>query len=241
MYSHYSTVTASMSDETGRLSFVSALSLLQDTSQLWLDSEPELKKYFEKNNMAQVLAARQMDILSLPMYGTKLKVTTRVYLCRGYTGQRNTFIYNADNEEEIFVKSIGWGAFIDLETGSLKKIPSETAKNIVLDNRLEMEYLRPKVDIPETEADIQSPVVAGRCDIDFNKHVNNVQYVRMAYEFLDRGTEFRRLLCEYRKPAKLDDEIIPYIYREKDRTVADLKNADGESYAVMEFSNGIIK
>ena len=238
MYAHCSTVTASMSDETGKLSLTSAMCLLQDTSQLWLDSEPELKKYFEENNMAQVLAARQMDIIRMPEYGTRVKTVTRVYLCRGFSGQRNTFIYDADDESIIYVKSIGFGAFIDLSTGGLKRIPREIAEKVVIDEKLDMEYLPPKIAAPESGPVIFDSITAGRCDIDFNRHVNNVQYIRMAYELLPRDTEYGRLRVEYRLPAKLDDIIIPYVFREDGRVVVDLKNEEGASYALAEFSNG---
>ena len=56
MYSLNYKVTTSTCDSEGRLKLYSALQMMQDCSEMWIDSEPDVKQYFKEQNMAQLLA-----------------------------------------------------------------------------------------------------------------------------------------------------------------------------------------
>ena len=56
MYSLNYKVTTSTCDSEGRLKLYSALQMMQDCSEMWIDSEPCVKRYFEEQNMTQLLA-----------------------------------------------------------------------------------------------------------------------------------------------------------------------------------------
>ena len=56
MYSLNYKVTTSTCDGEGRLKLYSALQVMQDCSEMWIDSEPGVKQYFTQN-MAQLLAS----------------------------------------------------------------------------------------------------------------------------------------------------------------------------------------
>ena len=62
MYSLTYKVTTSTCDSEGKLKLYSALQMMQDCSEMWIDSEPEVKDYFLQQNMAQLLATRQVEI-----------------------------------------------------------------------------------------------------------------------------------------------------------------------------------
>ena len=79
MYSLKYKVTTSTCDSEGRLKLYSALQMMQDCSEMWIDSEPEVKDYFLQQNMAQLLATRQVEIVRVPDYKEELTVTTSVY------------------------------------------------------------------------------------------------------------------------------------------------------------------
>ena len=79
MYSLNYKVTTSACDSEGRLKLYSALQMMQDCSEMWIDSEPSVKQYFTEQNMAQLLATRQVEIIRVPEYKEELKVTTSVY------------------------------------------------------------------------------------------------------------------------------------------------------------------
>ena len=52
MYSLKYKVTTSTCDSEGKLKLYSALQMMQDCSEMWIDSEPEVKDYFLQQNMA---------------------------------------------------------------------------------------------------------------------------------------------------------------------------------------------
>ena len=56
MYSLNYKVTTSTCDGEGRLKLYSALQMMQDCSEMWIDSEPGVKQYFTQN-MAKLLAS----------------------------------------------------------------------------------------------------------------------------------------------------------------------------------------
>ena len=95
MYSLTYKVTTSTCDSEGKLKLYSALQMMQDCSEMWIDSEPEVKDYFLQQNMAQLLATRQVEIVRVPDYKEELTVTTSVYGMKPMFGFRNTFIYDA--------------------------------------------------------------------------------------------------------------------------------------------------
>ena len=51
MYSLNYKVTTSTCDSEGRLKLYSALQMMQDCSEMWIDSEPCVNRYFEEQNM----------------------------------------------------------------------------------------------------------------------------------------------------------------------------------------------
>ncbi len=79
MYSLTYHVTPSCCDKHGNLKLFTALQMMQDCSEMWIDSEPVLKEFFMKENMTQLLASRQVEIIRVPTFKEKLTVTTSVY------------------------------------------------------------------------------------------------------------------------------------------------------------------
>jgi len=69
MYSLKYKVTTSTCDSNGRLKLFSALQMMQDCSEMWIDSEPTVKHYFAQQNMTQLLATRQVEVVR-PCKGT---------------------------------------------------------------------------------------------------------------------------------------------------------------------------
>ncbi len=66
MYNLKYKVTTSTCDSNGKLKIFSALQMMQDCSEMWIESEPTVKKYFNDQNMTQLLATRQVEIVRLP-------------------------------------------------------------------------------------------------------------------------------------------------------------------------------
>ena len=233
MYSLKYKVTTSTCDSTGKLKIFSALQMMQDCSEMWIESEPSVKKYFHDQNMAQLLATRQVEIVRLPSFKENLTVTTSVYDVKPMYGFRNTFI--RDSQGEPCLKTWSMGAFVDLSTGKLKRIDDATISSISIDPKQEMNYRDRRIILPHEGGITLAPVPVTRADIDYNKHMNNANYVRIAMEFLPEDFDVKGMRMEYRVPAKLGDQLTPTIFNQGGTITVSL-SIGTEASAIIEFT-----
>ena len=257
MYSLTYKVTTSTCDSEGKLKLYSALQMMQDCSEMWIDSEPGVKQYFTEQNMAQLLATRQVEIVRVPEYKEELTVTTSVYGMKPMFGFRNTFIYDAQGKP--CYKTWSMGAFVDKAAGKLKRVDDATIQSMTLEPQLEMNYKDRRIILPKgrsseshpslledgrvaTELDkvkdggeVLEPIKVLRADIDYNKHMNNANYVRMAMELLPEDFVVTGLRVEYRVAAKLGDCLTPTIYQIADGIIISL-SIGSEVSAIIEFT-----
>lgn len=232
MYSLKYQVTTSTCDSEGRLKLYSALQMMQDCSEMWIDSEPGVQQFFTEQNMAQLLASRQVEIIRVPQFKEELTVTTSVYGMKPMFGFRNTFIYDAQGRP--CYRTWSMGAFVDKSNGKLKRVDEATISSMTLEPQLEMTYRDRRIILPKEPGQTLDPVRVLRADIDYNKHMNNANYVRIAMELLPDDFQVKGLRVEYRVAAKLGDVLVPTVYeQEQCITVALLTN--GEACAIMEF------
>ena len=233
MYSLKYKVTTSTCDSEGRLKLYSALQMMQDCSEMWIDSEPGVKEYFASQNMAQLLASRQVEIIRVPEYKEELTVTTSVYGMKPMFGFRNTFIYDAEGKP--CYKTWSMGAFVDKANGKLKRVDDATIKSMNLEPQLEMNYGDRRIILPREGGEVQEPYKVLRADIDYNKHMNNANYVRLAIELLPDCLEVKGLRVEYRVAAKLGDVLSPVVYHAEGKFIVALTVED-EVSAIIEFT-----
>ena len=233
MYSLTYKVTTSTCDSEGKLKLYSALQMMQDCSEMWIDSEPGVKRYFAEQNMAQLLATRQVEIVRVPEFKEELTVTTSVYGMKPMFGFRNTFIYDAEGKP--CYKTWSMGAFVDKAVGKLKRVDDATIQSMTLDQKLDMNYKDRRIILPKNSGEVLEPIKVLRADIDYNKHMNNANYVRMAMELLPENFVISGLRVEYRVAAKLGDMLKPTIFKSADGIIVSL-SIGSEVSAIIEFT-----
>ena len=233
MYSLRYKVTTSTCDSEGRLKLYSALQMMQDCSEMWIDSVPVVKQYFADQNMAQLLATRQVEVVRVPRYKEELTVTTSVYDVKPMFGFRNTFICDADGRP--CYKTWSMGAFVDKAAVKLKRVDDATIASMAMEPQREMNYRDRRIMLPKEGGDVLEPVRVLRADIDYNRHMNNANYVRVAMELLPEGFEVRGLRVEYRVAAKLGDVLVPTLYRIDGGLIVAL-SVGNETSAIIEFT-----
>ncbi len=233
MYSLKYKVTTSTCDSEGRLKLYSALQMMQDCSEMWIDSEPGVKQYFTEQNMAQLLATRQVEVVRVPQFKEELTVTTSVYGMKPMFGFRNTFIYDAEGKP--CYRTWSMGAFVDRATGKLKRVDDETIASMTLEPQLEMNYRDRRIILPKAEGEVLEPIQVLRADIDYNRHMNNANYIRMAMELLPASFVVGGLRVEYRVAAKLGDWLTPTVYN-TDAGIIIALSIGSDACAIMEFS-----
>ena len=148
MYSLKYKVTTSTCDSEGKLKLYSALQMMQDCSEMWILQQ----------NMAQLLATRQVEIIRVPDYKEELTVTTSVYGMKPMFGFRNTFIYDAQGNP--CYKTWSMGAFVDKVAGKLKRVDDATIQSMKLEPQLEMNYKDRRIILPKTEGEVLEPIKA---------------------------------------------------------------------------------
>lgn len=233
MFETRTIIPTSQIDKNGLLKISSAFDLMQDCSFFQLDREKVLTKYFNDNNVGMYLVSRQVDIYKLPKYGDEISIRTYVYECNNSYGFRNTVIYD-ENEEECLV-CFAMGAFVDLISSNLVRIPDDVLNTFVFDKKIDMKYLPRKIKLYSGLYEEHKSFKVGKYSIDDNDHVNNARYIDMAIDFVDDS--YKRLRIEYKTPAKLGDTIFPKTKRIDDNIILlILDNELGNPYAVLEFS-----
>jgi len=234
MYSLNYKVTTSTCDSNGKLKLFSALQMMQDCSEMWIESELVVKNFFHQQNMTQLLATRQVEIVRIPEFKEDLTVTTSVYDVKPMFGFRNTFIRDAQGNPCF--KTWSMGAFVDLSTGKLKRLDEPTMKSIVMDEQQEMNYRDRRIILPKEGGKCTEAVKVMKADIDYNKHMNNANYARIAMELLPDGFEPTDLRMEYRVPAKLGDTLIPTLYQINENAIIIALAVNNETSAIIEFT-----
>ena len=210
MYTLNYKVTTSTCDSEGKLKLYSALQMMQDCSEMWIDSEPTARKFFSDNNMTQLLATRQVEIMRVPRFKEDLTVTTSIYEVMPMYGFRNTFIRDAQGQP--CYRTWSMGAFVDLATGKLARLSEDAIASLTLEPKQEMNYRGRRIILPKNEGTKLEPVRVLRADIDYNRHMNNANYVRIAMELLPEDFEVSDMRVEYRIAAKLGDLLTPTLY-----------------------------
>ena len=77
---------------------------MHDCDDLWIDSEPYAKEVFEKEHRAQLLAARQVDIIRVPELREKLTISTSIVShCRWSEKEQQAFLLAA--QEVLYLRN----------------------------------------------------------------------------------------------------------------------------------------
>lgn len=232
MYEMKTIVGTSQIDKDGLLKTSSIFDIMQDCSFFQLDSEEELTKYFNENNISMFLISRQVDIYKLPKYCDKIIARTYVYECNEAYGYRNTVIYDENYKELVVCYAIG--GFVDLKTSNLIRMPKDIIESVKFDKKIEMNYLPRKIAVDNKSFKEVDRFKVKKYFIDDNNHVNNARYMDMVIDYVE--DYYKRIRIEYRVPAKFGDTIIVNKEIIEDKIIIKLSGENNITYAIVEFS-----
>lgn len=208
MYSTSVRVVASACDENRRLKLYGALQMMQDCSVMWLDDDPVLERIYREHGITQLLASRQIEVIRVPSFMERLTVETSVWEMNPVFGYRNTFIYDEDGKP--CYKSWSQGVVADRNTGKLARMPQSALQAMTFDQKLFMSYADRRIDVP-VDALVEKPgVTILRSDLDYNHHVNNANYIRIAMDLIPAEFIVTGLRVEYKMAARLGDVLLPH-------------------------------
>lgn len=191
--------------------------------------------YLYSRQIAWILNSWQIVIDRRPRLNERIKIATAPYDFTNYVGFRNFSVYG--EEDEMIVRAASVWTLIDMEKLCPVRLTQELQESYEFDPKLEMDYAPRKITLLG-DGQVQDQFRVRKFQIDSNKHMNNVEYVRYAMETLPEDAVFQELRAEYKKPALYGDEVTVAVIRAEGKHQVVLRDNEGVVYAVVEFTLG---
>ena len=223
----------SETDRTGRLNMYGIVNYFQDCCTLHSDSLGYGVERNWKEGTAWILNSWQIIVERYPKGHEVIDVNTWPTKFERFIGTRNFSMKTKDGEMLAYANSI-W-SFIDMKTMRPTRPGEEMVEAYGIEKRLDMEYAPRKIAAPKEWEELEAFPVR-RSFIDTNGHMNNGKYVECALEYADDPEKIRQMRVEFKLSAMYGDRICPKTARDGDRLYVNLCNADGKTYAMVEFS-----
>lgn len=234
MFSFTSKVRFSETDSKEQLALPSIINYFQDCSEFHSQSvgsgAGSLGQY------AWILNAWQIVINRYPKRNETIIIGTKPHKFKGIEGHRNFIIMNEQEEILVYANSI-W-TYFDMEKQRPAKITQDQFDCYTLEEPLEMDYAPRKIKIADIEMSILPlayQTTVQHSQLDMFGHMNNCQYVSIAYNCLPEDYTIHQVRVEYKKSALLHDEIFVKYTVTEEHILVLLTNAVGEIYAIIEF------
>lgn len=232
MYKFDSRIRYSETDSEGNLTMMALLNYFQDCSTFQSEDAGVGIRYCLDRDLVWVLNSWQIVPIRLPKLGEKVTIATCPYDFQKFMGYRNFMMF--DEAGNYLAKANSIWSLINLKTGRFEMPDDNMLKGYPVEERIPMEYAGRKISVP-AGGGMKDAITVLPHHLDANHHVNNGQYVAMAFEYLPEGAFIKQLRAEYRKQAFLGDVLIPYVVTEDKRRVVSLQDDSGKAYAVVEF------
>ncbi len=232
MYSFPSNIRFSEVDSDKNLTLTSLINYFQDCTIFHSETLHAGFEYLEPKHRAWVLSSWQVIIHRLPAFGETVLVGTWPYGFSALSGDRNFVLQNEAGETLVVANSF-W-VFTDTETGRPARLDPEYVRLYPIEPPYDMEYAPRKIALPEQYIE-EVPFPVTKHHLDTNHHVNNAQYIRMAEDYLPAGFPVGEFRAEYKKSAKLQDEIHPLISITETVCTVVLADNDHKPYTTVQF------
>ncbi len=207
------------------------INYFQDCSTFHLE-DTGMGNYFKERDLAIYFLSWQIEINRLPKLGEEIKVGTLVYEMKGMFGYRNYILLGEDDEVLAYANLCG--CFVNSKTGQLFKLDVSDIEKFSIEPKWEMTYLPRKIKPPKEEI-YKEPIQINRFQIDTNNHLNNSQYVAIAFEYLPKDKKIKQVRVDYKKAAKLGDVLIPALAKEDNLYYVTLCDEELNPYAIITF------
>ncbi|MCM1183658.1 MAG: thioesterase [Roseburia sp.] len=237
MYEYEIRVGYSETDTDLKMTVPAILDCFQNAAIFEAENGKITMDYLQERSLAWLLGSWQIVLLRRPRLNEAVRVMTSPYAFKGFMGYRNFTLTTP--EGEMLVKAASIWTLIDTQRLCPAKPNEELLNGYELREKLDMEYAPRRIAV-SGEGRMQEPFRVRRYQIDSNRHVNNVEYVRMAMELLPEAEAFnaqiKELRVEYKKAAHFGDSIVPTVYENGEKLQVQLGDAEGGIYAIVEFT-----
>lgn len=191
------------------------------------------------NKRVWLLMDWHLKVLERPKFGEKLTIRTWARPI-----QKNLFYTYRDfevlsNNKKVAIATSKWVLF-DLETKRIAKIENSIISRYNPEEEFVLEQDIPKIKEP-TEIIQKEKYIVKRSDIDINKHMHNLNYLKVAYEVLPEEEYFKEEKNEirimYKHQILLGETVNCYYSKEENKQTISIKSEDDKIlHAIVELS-----
>ncbi len=233
MYTFETKVRYSEVDDKLTLTLSALAKYFQDTCIFDAENGSINIHYLTERKLAWVLSSWQIEIERLPILNESIKIYTVPYEFKGFIGYRNFWM--EDEAGNCIVKAASIWTLIHFEQMKPFRPDEEILAGYPLGEKLEMDYAPRRISI-EGEGEKGQEHIVYRAQIDSNQHLNNSEYINLAYAYLPQHAKVTQMRVEYKTAAYLGDTIVPAIYKQEGRIQVQLNNMEMNPYAIVEFA-----
>lgn len=205
MYTFDKKVLFSDIDHTSKMSISGILNAMQDCVNVNSESIGRGIEYMMQNKRTWFAVSWNIEIKRRPSMFEDITVKTWPYDFSSVMGFRNVIITDSNGEDILCADSV-W-SLVDMETGRPVKIEEEDAKGYDLEERYPMAPTSRKIKVPK-EFEFVEEYSVRRADIDYNGHMSNGQYIKIAEEATPFDMEVEQIRVEYKNQAKYMEKLI---------------------------------
>ena len=211
-----------------------AVGMMMDCCQFQEYQERNFCEYLRSHQIAIFLFSIQIDILRRPEFREKVCTAVKIYGCKSIYGLRRLTM--RDEAGKLCMIANATGAFFDLRQGkALKLDPADFG--VAYDEAEPMECLPRKIPVPVAEGVECAPFKVTGSVLDPNGHLTSAMYFSVAEDALDPEFRFDRVRMEFKRQFKPGELVLPFRFTPAEAVrVVDLRNSEGVSCAVAEFS-----
>ena len=232
MYSYEKKVGYSVTDETLTMTISAILDSFQDAAIFEAEDGRINMDYLADRHIAWLLGSWKIVIERRPKLNERIKITTSPYDFKGFLGYRYFTLSGEDGS--VIIKAASIWTLIDIEKQRPAKPTQEIIDGYELAKIIDMDYTSRKIPILGEGTESEHFTVR-KYQIDSNRHMNNVEYVKLAMESLPDDAVVKELRTEYKKAAHLGDKVISKVCSAGEKWQVVLQDEQGETYAIVEF------
>lgn len=234
-YSFENKIRFSETGDNERLSVGNIIDYMQDCTNYHSESLGAGIKHQIEMERAWILNSWQIRINGDIRLGDTIRTTTWPCGFDKVCGYRNFTMVNVERPQELLVEAESTWVMMDVKKGRISRIEDKDTEMYECEPELSGDLKKMKIQ-PGTEYVEQTCFIVRRYQLDFNGHMNNSWYVKIAEEYVPEDENITFVRVEYKKSARLGDTVIPFVYCDDYRYLVELRDKNGKVYAEVEFS-----
>ena len=228
MYKYEDKVRYSDVDRVGKVPAYQVLNYFQNASTEESEVVGKGVDYMMKQHKGWVLIGYKIKFNRHIKYDEEIIVGTEPTAFRGFFGRRNYCVM--DKDQNYIIKADTLWTLIDTEKRAPVRLTEEDFLGYTLGEAFDDVKASRKLSF-KSEGVEQEPVKVLKSFIDNNGHMNNTNYLRVAYEYIPEMSEAEEIEIAFVKEAVEGQEMIPYVHQEENARGVCFKSTDGEVLA----------